>query len=252
MEDNDTRISSPDRRPLYAKAINAIYGMIEKGDYRLGDMLPSESELCEMLGISRSTLRAAMAHLETYGLIIRQRGRGTFVTKPSNPGVAAGIARLETLRSFASLAGSSHNVVSRQVSTVPATERIAGLMVIDKDDPLILVELVEALDDNQCMYIENYLLPWIATEDGIRAYEGSVLTYLMKDVEHQVLNAYTEIFAIDAPPEIAKKLDVQPGRSILHLIDTYYTVDGKIAAAGLVYFLTDHFHFFINRHAVEW
>jgi GntR family transcriptional regulator len=45
-------------------------------------MLPSESELCRNLGISRSTVRQAIGALEDERLVVRKQGRGTFVAEP--------------------------------------------------------------------------------------------------------------------------------------------------------------------------
>lgn len=45
--------------------------------------LPSERELALTYGVSRNTVRAALARLETAGVIYRRRGRGTFVANPS-------------------------------------------------------------------------------------------------------------------------------------------------------------------------
>ncbi len=44
-----------------------------------GDPIPSERTLCEQLGVSRPTLRAAVDELVTTGLIVREHGRGMFV-----------------------------------------------------------------------------------------------------------------------------------------------------------------------------
>jgi GntR family transcriptional regulator len=52
---------------------------IATGRYALGDMLPTETEFCEMFSVSRITVRRAMDALEGEGLIARQRGRGTVV-----------------------------------------------------------------------------------------------------------------------------------------------------------------------------
>ncbi|PJI51733.1 hypothetical protein CTI14_54570, partial [Methylobacterium radiotolerans] len=43
------------------------------------EKLPSEPELCERFGVSRITVRRAVADLEGLGIVRRQQGRGTFV-----------------------------------------------------------------------------------------------------------------------------------------------------------------------------
>lgn len=54
---------------------------IERGDYGPGDALPSERALCDMLGVSRVSVREAIAGLEALGVVSVQHGRGCFVTE---------------------------------------------------------------------------------------------------------------------------------------------------------------------------
>ena len=51
-------------------------------EYRAGDMIPSERELSSAM-VSRTTVRLALQELERLGLVVRQHGRGTFVTDRS-------------------------------------------------------------------------------------------------------------------------------------------------------------------------
>lgn len=48
-------------------------------EYQPGDLIPSERELAERFGLSRSTVRLAIQELEYLGRIVRKQGRGTFV-----------------------------------------------------------------------------------------------------------------------------------------------------------------------------
>ncbi|RUT32737.1 FadR family transcriptional regulator [Arsenicitalea aurantiaca] len=50
-------------------------------DMRVGDRLPSEAEICRQLGVSRTVVREALAHLRADGLVETRRGQGLFVTE---------------------------------------------------------------------------------------------------------------------------------------------------------------------------
>lgn len=56
--------------------------MVEEGRFGADRRLPPERELCLQFGVSRSTLRKALDHLEARGLVSRHVGRGTFVGRP--------------------------------------------------------------------------------------------------------------------------------------------------------------------------
>lgn len=68
--------------PLYEQLITIIKQGISSGQLTPGDLLPSESEFCERYGISRSTIRQALSELEDQGLVVRMRGKGSFVSRP--------------------------------------------------------------------------------------------------------------------------------------------------------------------------
>lgn len=68
------------RRPKYQRIREKLVADISAGRYAPGQALPTESQLAEMLGISRNTIRQALGDLEGNGLVKRVQGRGTFVT----------------------------------------------------------------------------------------------------------------------------------------------------------------------------
>ena len=55
---------------------------IMSGEYRAGDRLPSEAELCALYGVSRMTVRRAVTQLVQDGVVFTENGRGTFVRAP--------------------------------------------------------------------------------------------------------------------------------------------------------------------------
>ena len=65
--------------PLYEQVKEMISDEIRRGTYKSGDRIPAETELCKRFGVSRPTVRQAVADLVSQGILVIERGRGTFV-----------------------------------------------------------------------------------------------------------------------------------------------------------------------------
>ena len=65
--------------PLYHQVYLILKDGIRSGAYPNGSALPIEPTLCEEFGVSRITVKRAMKELVEDGLVVRQRGKGTFV-----------------------------------------------------------------------------------------------------------------------------------------------------------------------------
>lgn len=240
-------IQARDKRPLYIQAINAIVEMIETGELPVGGKLPSEDELAEILGISRSTLREALGHLEKYGVVTRQQGRGTFVTASQGPGFLGGIERLEPFRELAERANRVANVVSRDVELITATEELQDMLDIGPDTKLVKVEIIESVEDTRCMYLVDYVIVEPEIEPEIKSYSGSMLTYLIEERDPPLSHTRSQIFSITANQEVAEKLNIDQSQPVLHLIETYYDAVGNVIGIAFTYNLTEHFYFYVTR-----
>lgn len=67
--------------PVYYQLKNIILQKIKNGEYPPDTLIPSERELGEALSISRMTVRQALNQLVSEGVLIRQKGRGTYVCR---------------------------------------------------------------------------------------------------------------------------------------------------------------------------
>lgn len=72
-------LSANGKVPVYVGVYNALYSDIMNGVYLENEILPGETALAEHYGVSRNTLRQALAILSEDGLIIRSQGKGTLV-----------------------------------------------------------------------------------------------------------------------------------------------------------------------------
>jgi GntR family transcriptional regulator len=70
--------------PLYIQVSGLLRKRLEAGEWRLGDQIPTIDVLMGEYGVSRITMRQALAELEKQGLVSRGQGRGTFVTRDAS------------------------------------------------------------------------------------------------------------------------------------------------------------------------
>ena len=93
-----TRFARRDSLPLYERVSADLKKEIDKGVYKVGDLLPSENELCASYNTTRPTVRQALHRLINMGYIVRQQGKGSIVAEPKRAlgilsvnGVTAGV-----------------------------------------------------------------------------------------------------------------------------------------------------------------
>jgi GntR family transcriptional regulator len=76
---------------LYHSVGQIIRSNIESGEWEVGQQIPSERKMVEILGVSRATVRQGIANLVKEGILVQEHGRGTFVAPPK---IKQGLLRL--------------------------------------------------------------------------------------------------------------------------------------------------------------
>ena len=71
--------------PLYQSVYEGVRKAILKGEYSLGECIPTEKELCSSYHVSRVTVKTALMQLVDEGVLDRKRGKGTFVISRPHP-----------------------------------------------------------------------------------------------------------------------------------------------------------------------
>ena len=70
---------------LYYQVENSIRKKIENGEWKVGQKLPTEPELCQFFGVSRTTIRQAVDSLVSAGLLAKNRAPVHTLPKPQQP-----------------------------------------------------------------------------------------------------------------------------------------------------------------------
>ena len=71
------------RTTLAASAFEQLISCVVNGTWKAGDRIPAERDLCQQLGIARTSLREALKAMELIGMLDSRVGDGTFVCEPS-------------------------------------------------------------------------------------------------------------------------------------------------------------------------
>lgn len=142
------------REQLYYQLYEILFQSIIGGVYQVGDCIPSETELMNEYGVSRTTARRAMGMLEDEGLVVRRRGRGSEVValRPkSSPQHVTGYVR----KNFVDRAIPEKRMVSFE--RLASDDEVARSLGLSKGVPVFRLERVRMSDDVP-FYLEiNYL-----------------------------------------------------------------------------------------------
>lgn len=216
-----------------------------------GERLPSEPELAKMMGVSRATLREGMRSFEGRGLIRRRQGVGTFVV-PQTKVIETGLEVLESIESLANRIGLSVSMGELEIKDVLASPEEAEKLQVKEGSRLVKVSRVIYAENRPVAYLIDILTPNVLTEEDLKAgFTGSVLDFLVERGRPRLLKSFTDIHAVAAQPEIAKKLEIQRGDVLLMFAARLYSEIGEIVDFSLSYFLPGYFRFHVVRQVMN-
>ncbi|MHB9144353.1 MAG: GntR family transcriptional regulator [Symbiobacteriia bacterium] len=213
------------RVPLYTQLKERVWEMVDSGQLKPGDQVPSERELCERYGISRMTCRQALNDLVTEGVLYRVQGRGTFV---ANPKVTQGLLKLTGFTEDMLARGlvPETRVVSAEV--VPASKKLAAYLDLPLGEHVVRLERIRSAG-GQPMCLEQGHLP-ASRVPGLeqrRDLEGS-LYHLLADVyDLRLARANETLEAVAARERTGEILEVAVGSPLLLLERVTWEADGR-------------------------
>lgn len=195
--------------PLYYQLISVIKRYISAGLIVPGDLLPSEVEMIKSFGISRSTVRQAMGALEDEGLVVRKRGKGTFVAEPKMK------RKTENVWSFTSEAramGFNPSSTLVEFDVITPTPDIVKMLELDSIDTKVYkFTRIRRIDEEPLMletsFYPEYIYPNLTREQV----ESSSMYSLLYDVNIIPGSAIDSYEAIKFSQEEAKMLECKAG-----------------------------------------
>lgn len=214
---------------------------------KAGERLPSEPVLARRLGVSRATLREAMRTFETQGLISRQQGVGTFVTRPPHV-IDSGLEVLESIETMAKSIDLQVSYGRLEINCGPANQEETDALGLEMPADVMRISRIIIAEQRPVAYLVDVLQKDCFPREQVEAeFTGSVLDLLLKRGDPPLANSRCEICAIAAKQEVARALNIQRGDALLMFVSRLYTLDGKVIDYSFSYFLPGYFRFHVVR-----
>jgi len=228
--------------PLYLQVGQLLVGRIASGMWKPGELIPSEVNLARELGVSQGTVRKAVMALEARHLVLRYRGRGTYVAQHTSRRALFHFFRLfdaDGCRPSPTSLVLSHRVLlataaERRDLALPEGARVHAILRLRRLDgtPAILERVTVA----------RAAMPDLHLPLG---HEMPDELYVLYQTRHgiTIAQARERLTAVAASATDAKHLGVRPGEPLLQIVRTALDVEGRPVELRCSRCITSRWHY---------
>lgn len=229
--------------PLYRQIKQLIVASLEHGEWRPGQLIPSEMELAARFQVSQGTVRKAVDELAAENLLVRRQGKGTFVATHHEPRAQYRFLRLQS-DSGADVPAASRFLECRRQR---ATAEVAGLLELKAGDPVVFVRRLLSFDGVPTV-LDDIWLPGQTfkglTAERLAEYHGPLYGLFETEFGTRMIRADERIRAVAAEEAAARLLDVEAGSPLLLVERVSYTYGDRPVEIrrGLCVTRSHHYH----------
>ncbi|WP_353987118.1 GntR family transcriptional regulator [Ruicaihuangia caeni] len=226
-----------------------ISALIAQLGLKPGDRLNTESELSELFGVSRSTVREALRLLEQQGVVNAVQGQGRFISASGSLRVERPMTKYESITEV--LTGRGYAVTSAVLSIEEgtATPEEAEALELESDAPVIRLLRIRYGDDKPLVVSAN-TMPRETLPGPIdhRDWSGS-LTAALAAHGNRVTSALATISAVELPEEWQSRYSLGGLGPWLRVFEVGLTATGRRVLYALDYHLGSEISFSVLRRS---
>lgn len=234
--------NSPSYRPLYDQIKVLLTQSLIGGEWRPGDMIPSEIELASRYKVSQGTVRKAIDSLAGENILIRRQGKGTFVATHNEEGIKLRFLRLTAAN------GQKEALQNELISCTKtkADNRFAKILELKAGAALIDVKRLLTFSGRPLIY-DHIVIP-AAPFKGLNSHrieenQGSMYSMYETEFGIRMIRAEERLTAVAAKDEVAEALGLNEGAPLLSIERVSYTYGDKPMEWRLGLCLTDDHHY---------
>ncbi|MGC8507320.1 MAG: GntR family transcriptional regulator [Thiomonas sp.] len=215
-----TAAPNPSFSPLYRQIKGLITRGLQHGDWKPGELIPSEADLARRFGVSQGTVRKAVDELAAEGLLLRRQGRGTFVSTHHEERV-----KFRFLRLVPDGAGEGGRPVPQpmerqflECKRTRTSQEVARALGIKPGESVTQIRRLLLLAGSPVVY-EDIYLPGPAfralTAERLESYRGPLYALFESEFSTRMVRAEEKLRAVNANEQEARLLQVREAEALL-------------------------------------
>jgi GntR family transcriptional regulator len=234
--------ASPTFSPLYQQIKALITQSLQSGEWKPGELIPSEVDLAGRFKVSQGTVRKAIDELAAENLVVRKQGKGTFVSTHHEERAHFRFLRLMPDE------GVPHYPESKfiEVKRLRAPADVARLLDLKSGDSVVYIKRVQSFDGVPTI-VEEMWLPGLIfkglTAERLNEYKGPMYGLFESEFGTRMIRAAEKIRAVCAGEADAALLKMAPGTPLLASERVSYTYGDKPVELRRGLYLTERHHY---------
>ncbi|WP_337969599.1 GntR family transcriptional regulator [Virgibacillus salexigens] len=231
---------------LHAYIKEELLNRIKTNKYKKGEKIPTELELCEDFGVSRTTIRTALNQLTLEGYLNRHQGRGTFVADQKVKQTLS-----QTVKRYSdqvAIQGKEAEITVLDIQVIPANEYIEHSLDVSLNDPIQRVERVRKANMEPTQYEISYI-PWNVAPGIIKTQaESSLYAALKEEFQVHIAKTIEHVEITLADERASSHLNCEQGAPCFYIETVAENEKGEKVEYSRAFFRGDKTNFVIERN----
>ncbi len=203
--------------PLYYQLYTILLNQIKSGEYKPGDMLPTEVAIVEAYNVSRATVRQAVLDLMRNGYVVREKSRGTFVKEYSDTVGYSGYAKY--FSAYSSKGGPIPlNSVVLDKAVLEAPKAIQEILQLAPGEKVFYLKRLRYINGEVNTFVEDWLPYKFCEGIEMEDFSGKASLYkILEEDYHIIPNHSTRTFESNCATtnEEIKSLEIRKNTPLL-------------------------------------
>lgn len=200
--------------PIYKTIENNIKDLINSGELKEGDLIPSENELCDEFNVTRMTVRSALNNLVKEGYITRRRGIGSIVLANK---IYDNISAISGFTKEMNSKGLEVSNILVSLEVLQADKDLASKLNINTGDNVWEVKRIRLANNVRISFMITYMplsmFPNLTKDDCM----GSLYEYVEKTSKLKIAMSKRKVEAIISNDELEDKLELSEKQALLYI-----------------------------------